>query len=62
MTSATEWLGMVPGARRLGVSVRELYAAVDQGRIDARWVRDPLLRIEVAVDDGSVERLTARAG
>ncbi len=53
---------MVPGARRLGVSVRELYDAVDQGRIDARCVRDPLLRVEVAVDDGSVKRLTARAG
>ncbi len=53
---------MVPGARRLGVSVRELYDAVDQGRIDARWVRDPLLRVEVAIDDGSMERLTAEAG
>ncbi len=53
---------MVPGAHRLGVSVRELYDAVDQFRIDARWVREPLLHLEVAVDDGSAERLTARAG
>lgn len=54
-------MGLVPASRRLGVSVRELYAAVDERRIDARWVRDPWLRIEVAVDGRSVERLNAPA-
>ena len=62
MTSVPEWLELVPAARRLGISVRQLYDAIDQFRIDACWVREPLLHLEVAVDDGSVERLTARAG
>jgi len=62
MTGTSEWMQMVPAARRLGISVRELYAAVDQGRIEARSVRDPLLWIEVAVDDGTSERLSVRAG
>jgi len=55
-------LELVPAARRLGISVRQLYDAIDQFRIDVRWVREPLLHLEVAVEDGSVERLAARAG
>ncbi len=62
MTSVPEWLEMVPAARRLGISVRQLYDAVDQFRIDARWVREPLLHLEVAVDANSVERLSTPAG
>lgn len=53
---------MVPAARRLEISVRQLYDVVDQGRIEARWVLDPLRRIQVAVDDGTAERLSAAAG
>ena len=54
---------MVPAARRLGISVRQLYDAVDQGRIDARWAGAAgRRRVEVAVDDESAQRLTAPAG
>jgi len=61
MTSI-EWLGMVPAARRLVISVRELYGAVDQGRVEARWVSDPLLRLEVAVGEAPPGAPTAGVG
>ena len=58
-----EWLEVVPAARRLRISVRQLYDAVDQGRIDARWAGAAgRRRVEVAVDDESAQRLTAPAG
>ncbi len=56
MKAAQEWMSTVPASRRLGMSVRELYAAIDEGRIDARWA-GRRLAIEVAIDDGTVDRL-----
>jgi len=53
---------MVPAARRLEISVRQLYDAVDQGRIAARWVTDPLLRLEVAIGCSPPGAPTAGAG
>ncbi len=50
------WMATVPAARRLGISVRQLYAAIEEGRIDGRWVH-PGLQVEVAVDDDTARRL-----
>ena len=59
MTGASPvWMDTVPAARQLGVTVRQLYAAIDQGRIPARWVH-PGLRVEVAVDDDAATAVLA---
>lgn len=52
------WMDTVPAARQLGVTVRQIYAAIDQGRISARWV-NPGLRVEVAVDDATATAVLA---
>ncbi len=54
---------MVPAARWLGIPVRAVYDAVDQGVLRARWAGTGAWRhLEVALDDEAVRRLTAPVG
>ena len=62
MTSGAEWLDMVPAARRLGIPVRAVYDAVDEGVLQVRWAGTGAGRHrEVALDVEAVRRLSARA-
>lgn len=63
MTNGPTWLGIAPAAHRVGISIRAMYDAVDQGLIQARWAGEANgRRLEVAVDDESVRRLSTPGG
>lgn len=63
MTTLPTWLEVAPAAHRVGISIKAMYDAIDHGLIQARWAGEaPGRRLEVAVDDGSVRRLTAPGG
>ncbi len=63
MPNVRTWVEVAPAAYRVGISVRAMYDAVDQGLIQARWVGEANgRRLEVAVDDESVRRLSAPGG
>ena len=62
MIDGAEWLEMVPAARRLGIPVRAVYDAVDQGVLQARWAGSGAWsHLEVALDVDALRRLSARA-